>query len=171
MIVIGIDPGKKGGLVVLEDGNFVDCLNMPLVSKGKSKTPSQLELLDRKEKYKKYKDWYSSAELDIDRIADFIDCASPDAIVVERLGFRGKQTGLATMADNYALLYQAIGQAGELYRPIRVDAKTWAKAYPTSKGDRKAYCHELGWMKITNEGLTDAALIAHWWATKDKSDV
>lgn len=37
--VVGIDPGKTGGLVLLEDDEWIDCLDMPMLQMGNITAP------------------------------------------------------------------------------------------------------------------------------------
>lgn len=63
MKIIGIDPGLKGGLAVLEDGKIIDLITMPIYELKNGKN-----------------------NIDIKKVAEFFRKHNPDKVCIEKVG-------------------------------------------------------------------------------------
>jgi len=174
MIVIGIDPGKKGAIVIVDtETDDVRFLNMPLICEGESMTYRQAQYRDSKlPKTKRH--YIKDLTVDVEAVAEFVSRHSPDYVIIEQLEFFGARTGIVEKVNEYFRLGMGAGQACQLHPFVWIIApsKEWTANYPKAKKPnetkklRIAYCRdELGW-PVENDGQADAALMAHWCMTE-----
>jgi len=152
-MIIGIDPGKSGGVAVLDGaGRFVNGLRMPTIRHGKR------ELVD------------------VSAIAHFVWMHVPaprgtqHPVVIEQVGAMPGQ-GVTSMF-NYGRHTGAVeGWATGTGRPVHwVTPAVWKKHFNLSKDKRASLDRarlEFGanplWDVLANDGIAEAALIALWW--------
>ena len=165
-IIVGIDPGAKGGLAVLINGKLVSWLKMPLVGK-------------RKDKFQ----FPEEGDIDIAKILDWLDVTVPKQgdrfFAGEKVnGIRGQSASASfNFGVSTAMVYSALLAHGrspgeplpdfEIYHKLR-----WGPGVGIPTGsDKKASVNlalelwpragELGQGKFT-DGPAEAALIGYF---------
>lgn len=164
MKVVGIDPGKRGALVWLDDNGASGTLLMPL--RGKD-----------------------SKEVDGEAIAQWLLGVEPDLVVLERLGARNtfdrngkpirKPGNEFRLATGYGVVTGAVQAMGlPLLRPLPM---LWKPAVLGSRGtDKQAaidYCvaeHpgvdlSPGRLRVPHDGIADALCLAVYGLTKGRN--
>jgi Holliday junction resolvasome RuvABC endonuclease subunit len=144
MIILGIDPGKKGGLAFYNpyDDTFVYNCPMPLDSAGM---------------------------VDVLQIQDLIICNQASFAIIEKQQTRGNQRGNMVIGSNYGRLTAVIELCGLKYEEVR--PKVWQKKLGLN-GDKQNtidWCIRRGYavpMTSNNknarhhDGVADAIAIA-----------
>lgn len=157
MIIIGIDPGKKGGLAWMEDGVIIDVLAMPVAGK----------------------------ELDLGEIVDFCNSGGDKIIVdfayIEKVGAMPGQ-GVVSMFTFGKVTGALYGIMAALKIPYRlVTPQTWKKAIllDTDRSKEAALdyvkrIHPFVELKATAQsrkahmGIVDAICIAEYGWRKER---
>lgn len=145
MIVMGIDPGKKGGVGVLEYDKPVAAMPLP----------------------------YMAKQVDVKELAALISLYEPDKIAVELQHIMAGQAGAMAIGSNYGRILAVVELAGAPYRIIT--PATWSKAAGIPRGlsgkakKEAAYiAAQRAWgkafaalnLKPTDDGLVEALHIA-----------
>lgn len=145
MRVVGIDPGAKGGLVLIAPGE-VDCTLMPMMA----------------------------GEVDGRELAIWLLLASPDVVVLEKVGARPKQgvKSMFTFGTRYGVVKGVLEAMGIPYRMVTPQAWKRAVLAGTKKDKdaaiafvRRAYpTIDLTPGRCTSpqDGIADAACMAVW---------
>ena len=155
--ILGIDPGLSGGFAVWKDGKIVDAWN----------TPTFTVVRNRKNR----------RELDCDQIGKIIAIASmsrpsPIAVIEQQQAYRGQGVSTTfTTGKNYGILIgllEGLDIPFEVVSPIR-----WKKALKLGKDKQLSF--DLGnklfpdathfWTRKKDDGVVEAALLAHYGAT------
>lgn len=148
MVLIGIDPGFSGGIVIINDTKIISH-SMPII---KSKKASG----------KQYK------TLDADSISNLLKPLKDAIIVVETVHAMPGQgvTGMFNFGQSYGTI---IGIASGLSIPIEyVTPQTWKKHYNIIGKDKDASrelaskLSGLSFSRKKDEGPAEAYLIANW---------
>lgn len=154
-MIVGIDPGITGAIVPLLNGQVFEVVDMPVI----------------RVKYKK--GWRNR----IDPVALFHQLAeyqAEDEIVLEEVQAQGRNGSVANfgLGRSYGVIETAIAcnwfPAVSTVRP-----QVWKKALglTSDKKESLALARELfgrDWFPLEkHDGRAEAALIAHWYRTKD----
>lgn len=154
-MIIGVDPGKTGGLAAIDgDGNMIAGMRMPLLKHGKRDVVN-ITLLNN---------WLP--EIRKPGVQGIIQ-----AVVIEQVATRPGQ-GIAS-AFNFGRHTGAVeGWALALNRPVRwVTPQAWKRSIGIATGSSKQASLdrarlEFGpstmWDVLANDGIAEAALIALW---------
>lgn len=146
MNVVGVDPGAKGGLVLIGDKGLVDSILMPM----------------------------SAGEVDGRALGTWLLFAEPDVIVLEKVGARPKQgvSSMFTFGVRYGVVKGVIEAMGYPYRQVTPQAWKRAVLAGTKKDKdaaiafvRRAYpTIDLipGKCRTPQDGIADAACMAVW---------
>lgn len=146
--VIGIDPGKSGGIAAVNrDGQFLAGMRMPTLKHGNR------EIVDTRN----LTNWIVSAWGDVEFVIEQVS-AMPGQGVSSMFNF-GRHTGAVE------------GWALDWGDPVRwVTPQRWKKFFTLSKDKRASLDRarlEFGesdlWDVKANDGIAEAALIALWW--------
>lgn len=163
MKAVGIDPGKRGALVWLDDSGASGTLLMPLRGKG-------------------------DKEVDGEAVAHWLLGVEPDLVVLERVGARNtfdgngkaiRKTGNEfRFATGYGVVTGAVQALGlPLLRPLPM---LWKPAVLGSRGtDKQAaigYCQDKhpgvdlspGRLRVPHDGIADALCLAVYGLTKGR---
>lgn len=134
MKVLGIDPGLKGGMAMLDSLRLCDKMRIP----------------------------HTGNEVRFKYIFDYLCQHQPDAIVIEKPQMRGGNRGLLTSAKNYGGIIGVAKALG--IEVVEVHARTWMAHYklPAAKRLHIERCNQMGY-KVFDDGEADAVLIARWW--------
>jgi len=137
MIVLGIDPGLRGGLAAWSDGTVVAMAKMPI--------------------RQKIMDWGA--------IRAWLDALpAPCAAYIETPQMRPGSQGHLTAAGNWGGLKVLLFLAG--MRTIHVPANAWCRALGKPPGSGKtwnmALASQLAGTEISHDGIADALLIGHY---------
>lgn len=155
MIVIGIDPGKSGGLAAIRDGLVVDAMSMPVEPRGKGKAKEAVSASD---------------------IRGFIWEADEEVVAVLEQVHAMPRQGVSS-SFQFGRMYGGVEVAAHAYadRVEYVTPHEWKKAL-LPKGAPKDASRELAsslypggsifWPLKKHEGVAEAALIAHYWMEK-----
>lgn len=167
-VCIGIDPGITGKIVVLKDGEFNACTDVPV-----HETP-----------------WFFKKKtIDVDELNNYLwmltsgDEMATAVITVEKQFPRSKQSiiGISTLMINFGMIMTVINNALPSNRVLVPHCRTWQKEFNwnhkswenmSSKQKSLQIASELYDRKFTDHNESDAALIA-WYGhmkTKDKTD-
>jgi len=145
MIVMGIDPGKKGGVGVLEYDKPTAAVPLP----------------------------YLDRQVDVRALATLIELHDPDKVALELQSIMGGQSGAMAIGSNYGRILAVIELAGVPYRIVT--PASWSKAVGIPRGlsgkakKEAAYvAAQRMWgqtfsnlnLKPTDDGLVEALLIA-----------
>lgn len=146
MVILGIDPGAKGGVSILDRGEYVAGMRMPVIKmRGKN-------LLDAKV------------------ILDFLTPYDLDTVVIEQVGSMPGQG--VTSAFSFGRITGAIEATTMPLtdRMIWVTPAVWKKHFKLGKdkrGSLDAFNLRFGnhrLTKLADDGIAEAALIALYWA-------
>lgn len=163
MRAVGIDPGRKGALVLLDDNGDTDTLQMPLRDDGKTLNGAS--------------------------IAAWLLITEPDVVVVEKLGARnlfsdGKAVRKASnefrLATGYGMLLGILEAMGIPYRlvlPMNWKTKVLG-SYGTDKEAAIAWtqdnCPQVdlipGRCRVPQDGIADAACLAAYGLQRGRID-
>lgn len=181
MIIIGIDPGLKGGIAIIdsESQNTPAVYPMP-VTEEETKTKKKIKTLTKKEKLKRKKGEtiYKTKKI-IDSVA-FLDIVSNvwkiagnvDLVLIEKPFYLGieSRTSTATTAENYGRLRGILESCNFNIKTVR--PQEWKNYFdlPADKGEAIAKAKEL--FPVTNlkpprarvdsDGMAEALLIAEY---------
>ena len=147
MLVMGIDPGAKGGAAIIQNGAFKIGIRMPLIQVGKKVTVDPLGL-------------------------DKLRLHEPGQIVIEQVNAMPAQ-GVASSFQFGRMLGGVEAWAFGAGVPVEhVTPAKWKKDLGFPKGADKQYsldfarrtfgAHPL-WTVKANEGIAEAALLAYWF--------
>lgn len=151
--ILGIDPGLSGGFAWYIDGEIIDAWNMPvyMVSQGRKKRN----------------------HLDTCRIKEIMQADAYDFVVIERQqAYKGQGVSTTfTTGKNFGIL---LGLLDGLKIPIKnVTPQAWKKALKLGKDKQLSF--DLGnklfpdathfWTRKKDDGVVEAALLAHYGAT------
>lgn len=151
-MIIGIDPGKSGGIaVVTARGAFVFGMRMPITKHGKRDL------------------------VDVRRIVDEVGTRTLDRIVIEQVNAMPGQ-GVTSMFNFGRHTGAVEGWALGTGRPVSwVTPQVWKKHYGLSRDKRASLDRarfEFGdsdlWRVLANDGIAEAALVALWWLRTQK---
>lgn len=145
MLVVGIDPGKTGGIALLHSNGSVSLFDIP----------------------------YTDGRLDVQemhRMADLWQNFVAPRVVIEQVGgaLRDGASNAFTFGWNTGAMTAAIMLAGhmpEYVTPARWKMRTGLKGKgkrESLKLARKLYPNVLGLELVKHEGLAEALLIAHY---------
>ena len=146
-MIVGIDPGKSGGIAAVGDnGKFIDGIRMPIIKHGKR------DVVDTR----KLTDW-------VGEISD----GYVDTIVIEQVNAMPGQ-GVTSMFNFGRHTGAVEGWALEFGKPVQwVTPRKWKAYYNLSKDKRASLDRavlEFGWDKrwdvLANDGIAEAALLA-----------
>jgi len=145
-MILGIDPGKSGGVsMVTDDGELVDGIRMPILKHGKR------DVVDTS----KMSEWTSGFSL--------------DCIVIEQVGAMPAQ-GVTSMFNFGRHTGAVEGWAVDYQCPVHwVTPRKWKSHFNLSKDKRASLDRarlEFGadnrWDVLANDGIAESALIALW---------
>ena len=163
MIVVGIDPGKNGGIVVINDGENTN--DSPSVEMHKC-PPSSVEMANILTKAR------NTAWVQQDRIVVAIEKVWAFPTDARSAAFK--------FGVNYGMWLGIIGSLNLAY--MEVIPKTWMSSYdpiPKEKKQRKQYLKDtcitmykdmFMYDKNITYAVSDAALIALWCMERKKND-
>lgn len=152
-MIIGIDPGKSGGVAGLTaTGGFSFGFRMPVVKHGK-------------------RDLVNTGELN-----HYAGDLYPERIVIEQVSAMPGQ-GVTSMFNFGRHTGAVEGWALSTGRPVSwVTPQVWKKHFGLSKDKRASLDRarlEFGdsdlWKVLANDGIAEAALIALWWLRTQKA--
>ena len=182
MKIIGIDPGLKGGIALLEDGLIVKLIKMP-VTKLATKTKKKVKEMTTKEKklHKAKKPVFKSKTIvDSKAIYDLVLNFKPDLVVIEKPFYLGINSSVVvgTTAENVGRLYGVAEGLG--HKILRVPANSW-KGYfdlKTEKEDAIAKAEELFPQvnlvppkgRTKSDGMAEALLMAVYGGKKQDAN-
>lgn len=151
-MIIGIDPGKSGGVALIdEDRKIIDCLRMPTVRHGKRDL------------------------VDVMRLNKRFGMHKVDAVVIEQVSAMPGQ-GVTSMFNFGRHVGAVEGWALSIGCPVHwVTPAVWKKTFGLSRDKRASLDrarlefgdHKL-WDVLANDGIAEAALIALWWHNAHK---
>lgn len=152
-MIIGIDPGVKGGVAVLSERRLIGCMRMPMVTHGK-------------------RDLVATDALDA-FLRQHVGRGMITAVVIEAPNSMPRQ-GLQSTFNFGRHCGSVEGWAIGKGCPVQlVTPSVWKKAFALSTDKRASLDRarlEFGpnerWNVLANDGIAEAALIALWW---DKS--
>ncbi len=138
MKIIGIDPGLKGGIALLEDGLIVKLIKMP-VTKLATKTKKKVKEMTAKEKklHKAKKPVFKTKTIvDSKTVYDLVLNFKPDLVVIEKPFYLGINSSVVvgTTAENVGRLYGITEGLG--HKILRVPANSW-KGYFDLEADKE----------------------------------
>lgn len=149
MIVLGVDPGKSGGLALLRNQKFLDGIRMPLVKQGQKRDIVDPLAIER---------WINNT-------------ASPDVVVIELVGAMPGQ-GVRSMFNfgRHVGVVEGLALASGL--PINWSTPAaWKRRMGLSKDKwasldaaRFHFGDASRWGVLANDGIAEAALMALDWA-------
>lgn len=153
-LIIGVDPGKAGGIAVLQNSMLMDAFRMPLTADGR--------------------------QVDAQGVRDILDAvANPwrDVIVLEKVHAMPKNGSIASFSLGHSVGV-VIGVAlGAGYRLRMIAPTEWKKIVGipagSDKGASRARASELFpskrdlWKLKKDDGLAEAALIAEAARVRD----
>ncbi len=159
-LILGIDPGLSGGLALLQAGEVVKAVNTPTVTITRSRGEKRRELA-------------------IGDIYFTILAWDPDIVIIESQQAMPKQGVSSTFATgkNYGILLGILTAVGQPYEVIRPQA--WKKALGVTSDKQTAFdkADEIFpgaglqfWPRKKDDGVCEAALIAHYGALKHETD-
>lgn len=152
-MIIGIDPGKSGGIALVDDGKVIAGRRMPLLKHGKR------DLVDSKE-------IETFVRTSTPRHRGFVQCP----VVIEQVGAMPGQGG--TSMFNFgrhtgAVEAWAIGRGSPVHW---VTPAKWKKAMGLTKDKRASldlarleFGDDPRWAVLANDGIAEAALLALYW--------
>ena len=170
--VIGIDPGKSGGIAVIEDGVLTEVYSMPLLPcKHKSRRSGQAGPCSKCRKL-----------INEPMLLDLLLLhGNPLAVVLERQMTRSHQKGQFTIADHHGFirgLATGMGWTLDNPRPQRWQEEAWLHLSERDQdheqlGTKKKSIRAAGILypyfdftpegcRTEHDGWTDAALIARY---------
>lgn len=148
-MIIGIDPGKSGGVAAVHNGAFIDGIRTPILKHGKRDLVGTAAL----------DDWVDSLDEPIPYLRFMIEqvSAMPGQGVASMFNF-GRHTGAV---EGWALSYS---------HSVRwVTPQKWKRSYGLSASKQASLDRaklEFGenklWGVLANDGIAEAALIALW---------
>jgi Holliday junction resolvasome RuvABC endonuclease subunit len=150
MITIGIDPGQTGGVSIVSNGQWIDGMRMPIITRGKWKHVDSRALHN----------FFKTSPVLFGPITFVIESvhSMPSQGVASSFAF-GRATGAA---EAWAMTY---------HHPVEwVTPATWKKALGLSS-DKQASLDACKlhfganklWDVKANDGIAESALIALWW--------
>jgi crossover junction endodeoxyribonuclease RuvC len=153
-LIIGVDPGKTGGIAVLHEGRLLDAFRMPLTADGK--------------------------QVDAQGVRDLLDAvANPwrDVIVLEKVHAMPKNGSIASFSLGHSVGVVVGVALGAGYRLRLIAPAEWKKIVGipagSDKGASRAKASELFpdkrelWKLKKDDGLAEAALIAEASRVRD----
>jgi len=152
VLVLGIDPGQTGGLALIHDtGVLVGAILMPLIRHTKKPT------------------------VDLTAVDAWLDDQWPDRIVIEYVHSMPAQ-GVAS-SFQFGRMFGAAEMMAPLFKaaPIYVTPQKWKKHFGLTADKKQAmeaatkmYGNKY-WPLKKHEGVAEAALIATWGLTHERS--
>lgn len=164
MKIVGIDPGKSGGLAIIENSN-VNYSVMPLADADyKPMTYREAQRLDRKLP-KSRKHFVKDLIPDCLAIREFI--LQADEVFIEKQQVRVRQKGQLAVGANYGMIIGVCLAMGKY--PRIITPRTWQKwvsshlpdEYDDTKDMSRAYVHMNG-IEEDHDGITDAICIGKY---------
>lgn len=154
-MIIGIDPGVTGAIVALLDGEVYEVIDMPV------------------DKVKVGKTWRSRIN-PVDLYHELNAFSSDDEIVLEEVHAQGQNGSLANfgLGRSYGVIETAVA-LNWFPSVTTVTPRVWKKALglDSDKKASLALARDLfgrDWFPLEkHDGRAEAALIAHWYLTKD----
>lgn len=153
-LIVGVDPGKTGGIAVLHDSTLLDCIRMPVTADGK--------------------------QVDAQGVRDFLDAvANPwrDVVALEKVHAMPKNGSIASFSLGHSVGVVVGVALGAGYRLRLISPQEWKKTVGipagADKGASRAKASELFphqrdfWKLKKDDGLAEAALIAEAVRVRD----
>jgi crossover junction endodeoxyribonuclease RuvC len=152
--IVGIDPGLTGGFAVWMDGKIVDAWNTPTFAVVKNH---------------KKRNHLDCAKI----IMDLQNIHEPHVIIEQQQAYKGQGVSTTfTTGKNYGIL---LGLLDGLDIPYTiVTPQAWKKALKLGKDKQLSFdlgnelfpdaCHH--WLRKKDDGVVEAALLAHYGATQ-----
>lgn len=147
MAIIGVDPGKTGGIAVLHEGRLLDAFRMPLTADGK--------------------------QVDAQGVRDLLDAVArpwEDTVVLEKVHAMPKNGSIASFSLGHSVGVVVGVALGAGYRLRLIAPAEWKKIVGipagSDKGASRAKASELFpnqrnlWKLVRDDGLAESALIA-----------
>ena len=143
MIILGIDPGAKGGWAVLHNGKLTTYGRMPLMLNGKKEVADGAAL-----------------------IKNIPPC---DVGIVEQVGVMPKQGISSAFSFGWSTGAAVTAAAVSCHELVRVTPAKWKNWYGLSSDKRaslelaNAYWPDEMWKVLANDGIAEAALMCQWY--------
>jgi hypothetical protein len=156
IIVVGIDPGLKGGIACLKNGEILTTAKMPIV---KNKVGSRVDAV---------------------ALTKIIKDTSPSMVIIEEPQVRAGENIIAhlTIGINFGIIYATLTMLRVKF--ITIPAVVWTHAihslitgskewetHPSKMKSLKTFRKLYPESQITHDGIVDAVLIAFYWLWKE----